>query len=365
MKKIIPLLLTIALVFVSCETEPLNNDDLNGAAARGKVKKEKVQTESSSSDDCTVNLLPDLPATAYACADAKPGSVSYFDLSIADGALAGDYAAWCVDVANTLNAGECFDANVYSSYGVIPDGVVDRPLNFDLINWILNQDFVGKLSENGTDAYTMGDVQWAMWELIDGANCVSCTYLDPYVAARANEIVLMALANGDGYEPGEGDVLAVVLDPIPVLGEDKKQVVIIPYPLECEPEQACETAFARGTDGNTCFSETPEEFSRWGWTIGPLAVGDHGPYEIWAAAGQCETDKGELVGHVTVSYADGVVDFDYTIIEGYTLSEVHEYAGNAMFPTKNGNPTVAPGQYTIADDLEGDIYVIWHAGVCK
>ena len=352
MKKIIPLLLAIALVFVSCETEPLNNDDLNGLDARGKVK-----TESSSADDCTVNLLPDLPETTYACADAKPGSVSYFDLSIADGLLAGDYAAWCVDVATTLNAGECFDANVFSSYEVLPDGVVDRPENFDLINWILNQNFVGTLSTNGVDAYTLGDVQWAMWELIDDANCVSCTYLDPYDVARANEIVVLAEANGGGYEPGEGDVLAVVLQPT-----DGKQVVIIPYTVECEPE--CETAFARGTDGNTCFSDTPEEFSRWGWTIGPLSNGDY-TYDVWAAAGQCDTSKGELVGTVDVSYSGGIVTVTYNIDSAYTVEETHTYAGNAMFPTKNGEPTVAPGQYSIAENLDGEIYVIAHAVVCK
>ncbi|MBT8302493.1 MAG: hypothetical protein KJO63_14280, partial [Maribacter sp.] len=187
MKKITSLLMVIAMVFLSCESEPLNNDDLNGLSGKGKIKKEKVKSESTSSDDCAVNLLPDLPETTYACADAKPGSISYFDLRIDDGSLAGNYAAWCVDVANTLNAGECFDANVYSSYGVIPNGIVDRPENFDLINWILNQNFVGMTSDNGIDAYTLGDVQWAMWELIDDANCVSCTYLAPYDVDRANE----------------------------------------------------------------------------------------------------------------------------------------------------------------------------------
>jgi hypothetical protein len=362
MKKIIPLLLTIALVFVSCETEPLNNDDVNGVDARGKVKKEKVQTESSSYDDCMVNLLPDLPAVVNACTTAKgeDANNSYFDLTISDTFLAGDYSAWCTDQDASLGAPECFIADVYSSYDALPPGKFEKPENFDLVNWLYNQDIIGQPSSGG-DLFTFGDFQRALWYLIDDSNCVLCEFLGDWDEDRALELVAMAEANGEGYEPGAGDKLAVILIPT-----DGQQSVFIPYTLECEPEPECETAFARGDDGNTCFSDTPEEFSRWGWTIGPLAVGDHGPYEIWAAAGQCDTSKGELVGHVTVSYgADGVVDFDYTIIEGYTLSEVHEYAGNAMFPIKNGNPTVAPGQYTIADDLEGDIYVIWHAGVCN
>ena len=368
MKKIIPLLLTIALVFVSCETEPLNNDDLNGAAARGKVKKEKVETESSSSDDCMVNLLPDLPATAYACADAKPGSVSYFDLRIADGDLAGEYAAWCVDVANSLAAGECFDANVYSSYAgdLILGGVVDRPENFDLINWILNEDFVGKLSKNSPDYnYTMGDVQWAMWQLIDDNNCGSCTYLVPWdqTTTRGMEIVDMAEANGEEYEPGAGDVLAIVLDPIPTV-DGKKQVVIIPYTLECEPEGGCETAYARDTDGDNCF--IGNGFSRWGWS---LEIPEHGEYsyDFYAGAGQCEITKGTQIGTVDVVYSAEGVEVTYNAFPGYTIDDIHTYAGTAMFPTKNGADTVAPGQYTIQDGL-GDlgqfetIYVIAHAG---
>jgi len=35
-----------------------------------------------------------------------------------------------------------------------------------------------------------------------------------------------------------------------------------------------------------------------------------------------------------------------------------------MFPLDNGEPTVAPGQYYIEENLSGDIYVIAHAVVC-
>jgi hypothetical protein len=356
MKKIILLLMCISMGFISCETEPLNNDNVNGVAAKGKIKKESL-----SSDECTVNLLPDLPAmVAEACTTDKPGIVSYFDLSIADGALAGDYAAWCVDVENTLEAPDCFEANVFSSYEVLPDGVVDRPENFDLINWILNQDFVGKNSDGGVgDPYTLGDVQWAMWALIDDTNCVACTYLTPYDAARAQEIVDLAVANGEGYEPGEGDVLAIVLQPT-----DGKQVVIIPYTVECEPEGGCETAYAREKDGDNCFIDNG--FSRWGWS---LEIPEHGEYsyDFYAGAGQCDITKGTQIGTVDVVYSADGVEVTYNAFPGYTIDDIHTYAGTAMFPTKNGADTVAPGQYTIQDGL-GDlgqfetIYVIAHAG---
>ena len=132
--------------------------------------------------------------------------------------------------------------------------------------------------------------------------------------------------------------------------------------MECEPEPSCETAFARGTDGNTCF--IGEGFNRWGWSIGPLAEGTEETYEIYAAAGQCDIEKGELVGTVDVTYVGGEVSVTYNIDEGYTASETHTYAGSNMFPMDNGVPTVAPGQYYIEENLSGDIYVIAHTVVC-
>ncbi|MCL6294936.1 hypothetical protein [Jejuia spongiicola] len=138
------------------------------------------------------------------------------------------------------------------------------------------------------------------------------------------------------------------------------------FNLECEDE--CDTAFAKGNtdagegDDSTCFLE--DGFNRWGWTIGPLSEGEY-TYDVYAGAGQCDTDKGELVGTATVKYDSGDVTVTYDIDEDYTVSETHTYAGNDPYPTKNGSDTVAPGQYTITPNLSGDIYVIAHAVVCE
>ena len=135
------------------------------------------------------------------------------------------------------------------------------------------------------------------------------------------------------------------------------------FRLECESgEGSCDTAFARGDNGDTCF--IGNGFNRWGWTIGPLTEGDYS-YEVYAGAGQCDTSKGALVGTVDVSYSNGEVTVDYNIDPAYSVEETHTYAGYDMFPSKNGRPTVAPGQYTITKNLSGEIYVIAHAVVCK
>lgn len=360
MKKIIPLLLTITLAFVSCQVEPLGDDGLNGVDGKGS---------SLSDQDCDVNLNPTLPALVDVCTTAKPGTESYFLVDIASGDLAGsDIPAWCVDVDKTLGAPECFEANVYSSYGSFPTGDFENYENFDLVNYILNQDYISQ-------GYTFGHIQWAIWELIDDENCVSCTYLtnpignwtDPDDEIKGQEIVDDAIANGDGFEPVAGQNLAIILIPT----DNTKQSIIIPYPLECEPEPSCETTFGKaqteGEDGDsTCFSDVPDlNANRWGWTVKLPGEGTY-TFDIYGGAGQCDTSKGTLVGTAEVDYSGGTVNVVYSLIDGFVQNEEHTYAGVDPVPTneKNGKLTVAPGQYTIGTGLSGEIYVILHSVIC-
>lgn len=355
MKKLTPAILAIfAFSFFSCEVEP-TGENLEAIAGKGKIKSEKNNNRNNNeAEECIVTHFPTLPSLVSACTTAKgegTSSGAYFDLTINDTDLAGAYGAWCVDVDLSLGAEECFDYNVYSSYAELPAGAFENPENFDLINWIINQDFISL-------GYTFGDIQWAIWELLDDQNCSACSYLgDDWSPEKGQEIVDAALANGEGFEPAAGDLLAIVLIPT-----GNTQSIVVTIPIECEPEPSCETAFARGTNGNTCF--IGEGFNRWGWSIGPLTEGAEETYEVYAGAGQCDVEKGELVGTVDVSYVGGEVSVTYNIDDAYEVSETHTYAGNTMFPLDNGESTVAPGQYYIEDNLSGEIYVIAHAVVC-
>lgn len=350
MKKLTLTLFAIsAFTFFSCEVESAGEDALKSVGL--------------TTENCTVSLLPDLPSVVNLCTTAKgpDANGTYFDLTINDTELAGNYGAWCVDVDKSLGAGECLDAVVSSSYDEIPAGVFENTENFDLVNWIMNQNFVGKNSPSG-GIYTFGDVQWAIWELVDDQNCSSCLYLgDDWSTVKGQEIVDAALANGEGYEPSAGEMLAIIVRPT-----INRQPIIIPIPLECKEKpqlSGCETAFARTSDGSNCF--IGNGFNRWGWSIGPLAEGTEETYEVYAAAGQCDISKGVLVGTVDVSYVDGNVSVGYNIDESLVVSETHTYAGNGMFPVnKKGKETLAPGQFTIQENLSGEIYVIAHAVVC-
>lgn len=147
--------------------------------------------------------------------------------------------------------------------------------------------------------------------------------------------------------------------------------------LKCEDREkfeGCETAFGFGGMDATCF--IGNGFNRWGWT-NELGEGESISLELYAGAGQCDLEKGTLVGYVDVTYMDGTATATYELFDGIELKETHFYAGDTMFPMqergkkKDPKPTVAPGQYPTSggpvlsvDGLEGGIWVIAHAVVC-
>lgn len=160
------------------------------------------------------------------------------------------------------------------------------------------------------------------------------------------------------------------------------------YTLQCcngnQGGGSFQTAFAYGThvfttgkrsnpDGLDSLELTK---NRWGWAINLDATGTT-TFDIWAGAGLNDTDKGTLVGTLTLSWDGTDVTVTYDLEDDYTMSEIHVYAGDSA-PT-----TIAPGQYGYIEyfdpyvdsatakiedvdegDSEGDgIWVIAHAVV--
>ena len=137
-----------------------------------------------------------------------------------------------------------------------------------------------------------------------------------------------------------------------------------------------ETAFAFGGEVATCFLDIDGDFNRWGWTNGPLGPGVY-EFDIYAGAGRCDLSKGTLVGTLSVDYEGSTATVTYDVVAPYGLTETHLYIGNDILPSKNGDFTVAPGQYpTIHDELasassdsytigglSGNIYLVAHATV--
>lgn len=145
-----------------------------------------------------------------------------------------------------------------------------------------------------------------------------------------------------------------------------------------------ETAFGYSCDANLCFTEIDQnndgrpDFSRWGWTNGPLSEG-HYVFDLYAGAGQCNLDAGTLVGQVHVEYHAGTATVEYVTCGRYELTEVHTFVGSTLLPTdRRGRFTVAPGQFpynagtlpagtqshtATFTNLSGPIYVVAHSVV--
>lgn len=151
------------------------------------------------------------------------------------------------------------------------------------------------------------------------------------------------------------------------------------------PEDKCETAFAYGGSGATCFLDIDEDgdgkndFNRWGWTNLIPGPGIYN-FDIYAGAGQCDLSKGTLVGTLTVVYDGSTASISYTTSGPFWMEEVHLYVGTEILARDvNADFTVAPGQYPLVDDFVGTktsvmhqvtglaggaIYVVAHAVVC-
>lgn len=166
----------------------------------------------------------DLPATVTVNL-AEPWTTAYFETTISgDGFLNGTYDGWCIDIERNAILETNFDAKVVCSYDPAAGPYVAIPGNFDLVNWVLNQHFTGEAAPVGT--YHWQDVQMAIWRLLEDTD-YDAWRATKWTEANVSEIVALAQANGEGFAPGVGDLVAVILVPMNQAGQIVGQISII------------------------------------------------------------------------------------------------------------------------------------------
>jgi hypothetical protein len=142
---------------------------------------------------------------------------------------------------------------------------------------------------------------------------------------------------------------------------------------EGPPVAVGETAWAYGGEEYaTCFKHW--SFKQWGWSNGPLGHG-HYEFEIWAGAAKCNLAKGALVGTLEIDYFGSTAMVTYMMDGDWTMGMAQLYVDGDPLPKKDGEYTVAPGQFPykyyvdgpthtfMVTGLSGDIYVVAHADV--
>lgn len=191
-------------------------------------------------------------------------------------------------------------------------------------------------------------------------------------------------ANGDysfcGLLPGSYRVCEI-LQPnwVPVGNE------CIDVTLECEDsngndfrnapaqKEVCETIWANWGDDGTCL--IPDCANNWGWyTMASLEdLKDGITSDVWAAAGQCDLDKGFKAGTVTVTLNDeGDIVLDFDINDNCDLEEWHLWVNDKTLCPHRGFSKWYKGMedYTVIDigkltDVGKDgVFVAVHGGVC-
>jgi len=151
-------------------------------------------------------------------------------------------------------------------------------------------------------------------------------------------------------------------------------------PVSSSGSMGCETAWAYSPSA-ICFLDMSDiTANRWGWSIGPLSEGS-AMFDIYAAAGQCDLNKGTYVGSLYVDYSNGVATVEYEMVAGFHMEEIHLYVGstvvNEVVQGGKVKKTVAPGSFpdvrsgltsvsetVLVSGLSGDVYINAHAVVC-
>lgn len=166
------------------------------------------------------NSWPNLPSYLVDLEVVNPLTYNYpIDVQLSNVGVGYDvadgiYVGWCVDIVHEIQRGNVYPVWLYSSLAP-PAGLAS--IEWDMINYILNH-------KQGTDA---NDVQAAIWYFINGRDYFWYTSRDPQPSPMEDAMINDALANGAGYTPGVGEVLAIICLP----EDEEVQVPIIEIPV--------------------------------------------------------------------------------------------------------------------------------------
>ena len=203
-----------------------------------------------------VNAILPTSGVSKMLSNPSAGSLSYWGVQIGDNTLNngndtvfdGLYNAWCADNDRDIGPGSFFNSMFYSTYElddlpvlVLPptpfiEQIVDKPENLDLVNWIINQDFVGQASPDGLITY--GDVQRAIWGLLEDEQSTAGLAGSGWTVDKANYIIDLAQLNGEGFVPGFGQDVAILV--VPTSSAGIEQSVLIEYRMG---ENLCNTVW--------------------------------------------------------------------------------------------------------------------------
>ena len=100
--------------------------------------------------------------------------------------------------------------------------------NLDMIEWIMNQDFENNAAGSADGGFSGWEVQLAIWEFTEDFDADLFTNFDPGYGniADVDYIISQALANGEGFNAGVGEIQGVLINPNPSTANNSQPLVV-------------------------------------------------------------------------------------------------------------------------------------------
>ena len=163
-------------------------------------------------------------------------------------------AAYCLDFTQDIAQKVVTSANllVATEANALTAGLsAAAAANIDSVNWILNQNFTSVDNGDGNNkVYTDLEIQEAILVLLNGDNILinnpayGSAFTDNNNGVRdgvekgtiqnIHQIADLALALGDGFQAGAGDILGLILDPTSPVGQDQPMIIGVQFDLFAE-----------------------------------------------------------------------------------------------------------------------------------
>lgn len=143
------------------------------------------------------------------------------------------YAGWCADLSYIIECDEEYTGTLYSILD--PTAPVDKPENLDLVYYVLNTDY----SHLGA---RWQEIQVAIWTLLDDTIPARPPVRFYFIQAIVDQIVADAYANGEGFVPGEDDLIGFIIGTETLDGKTAQPLIIL------IPRLGGETAWGDGFD---------------------------------------------------------------------------------------------------------------------
>lgn len=233
--------------------------------------------------DPMLGFCAGLPETAT-ISISNPGVLGIYEIIVSNaGDHNGTYQGWCVDIGHSIME-TTYTADLYCTYGGLVPALtsgdnphIDNPEKLPVVNWIINQGYIGQASQCG-GTFTMGDVQMAIWAIIDNDEIPdNIAYIGDWAQCRVDEILQAvedAGSQATSFVPTSGGYIAVAFAP-----RVDRQVIILVFTLTGEESE--ETAWGygyssvygycdNGSNGSVAngiaFTDAPDYGgSSWGW----------------------------------------------------------------------------------------------------